>query len=116
MLTLEELRQKPDVLQQIDWELGPQEAFEAYQVKSKESWRYRHLPEVFHFYVDVWKGKAKVFLISRSLKSAEDIALIPVPTNLVDACLKKQAGEPVPSGQYPVDEPIREWIRTELDR
>jgi hypothetical protein len=114
MLTLEELIQKPDMFSKIDWDLNPQEAFEMYQVKSKDSWKHRHLPEVLHFYVDVWKGKAEVFLMRRSLKSAEDIALIPVPNDLIDACLKKQVGEPVPSGQYAIDDPIRDWIRSEL--
>jgi hypothetical protein len=50
----------------------------------------------------------------RSLKSAEDIALIPVPTDLIDACLKKQAGEPIASGQYSIDDQISDWIRSEL--
>ena len=114
MLTLEELIQKPDLVSQIDWDLNPQEAFEMYQVKSKDSWKYRHLPEVLHFYVDVWKGTAKVFLMRRSLKTAEDIALIPVPTDLVAACLSKLVGASGPSGQYPIDDEIREWIRSEL--
>ena len=30
MLTLEELKRKPEILQHIDWELNPQEAFEAF--------------------------------------------------------------------------------------
>jgi hypothetical protein len=114
MLTLEELIQKPDMLSQIDWDLNPQAAFEMYQVKSINSWKYRHLPEVLHFYIDVWKGEAKVFLMRRSLKSAEDIALIPVPTDLIDACLRKLVGASVPSGQYPIDDSIRDWIRSEL--
>ena len=91
MLRLNELIQKPDLLGQIDWDLNPQEAFEMYQVKSKDSWKYRHLPEVLHFYVDASKGKAEVFLMRRSLKSAEDIALIPVPTRS-DRCMPEEKG------------------------
>ena len=116
MLTLEELIRKPDLLGQIDWDLDPQEAFEMYQVKSKDAWKYRHLPEVLHFCIDVWKGKAKVLLMRRSLKTAEDIALIPVPTDLIDECLRKQVGASAPGGQYPVDDQIRDWIRSELGR
>jgi len=108
MLTLEELIQKPDMLSQIDLDLNPQAAFEMYQVKSINSWKYRHLPEVLHFYIDVWKDIGKVFLMRRSLKTAEDIALIPVPTDLIDACLRKRVGAPVPSGQNPIYDPIRD--------
>ena len=114
MLTLEQLKQQREILSEIDWDLDPQAAFEAYQVKSRDSWKYRTLPVVFHFYLNVWKGKAQVFLMRRSLKSAEDVAEIPVPARLVTQCLRKQVGEKLVSGQYPIDEPIRNWIRTEL--
>jgi hypothetical protein len=114
MLTIEQLKGQPEILRRIDWDLDPQEAFEAYQVKSKDSWKYRDLPEVFHFSLYVWKGEARVFLVRRSLKSAEDIAEIAVPPELVSACLRKQAGEPVPSGHYAIDDTVRDWIRAEL--
>lgn len=114
MLTLEELKKNPEILQNIDWELNPQEAFEAYQVKSVDSWKHRHLPEVFHFYLNLWKGEAKIFLMRRSLKSAEDVAEIPVPPEMVAACLKKRVGERKVSGQYPIDDAIRDWIRSQL--
>lgn len=114
MLTLEELKSKPEILQRIDWELTPQEAFEAYQVKSVGSWKHRHLPEVFHFYLDLWKGEAKVFLMRRSLKSAEDVAEISVPPEVVATCLRKHVGERKVRGQYPIDDAIRDWIRSQL--
>lgn len=114
MLTLEELKRKPEILQHIDWELNPQEAFEAYQVKSVGSWKHRHLPEVFHFYLDLWKGEAKVFLMRRSLKSAEDVAEIPVPSEMVASCLKQHVGKREVRGQYPIDDSIRDWIRSQL--
>ena len=127
MLTLEELKRKPEILQHINWELNPQEAFqfscardigivafEAYQVKSVGSWKHRHLPEVFHFYLDLWKGEAKVFLMRRSLKSAEDVAEIPVPSEMVASCLKQHVGKREVRGQYPIDDSIRDWIRSQL--
>lgn len=114
MLTLEELKEKPEILNRIDWELDPQEAFEAYQVKSVGSWKHRHLPEVFHFYLDLWKGEAKVLLMRRSLKSAEDIAEISVPPEMVASCLKKHVGGRAVSGHYPIDDSIRDWIRSRL--
>ncbi len=43
MLTLEELKQQREILSEIDWDLDPQAAFEAYQVKSRDSWKYRKL-------------------------------------------------------------------------
>ena len=114
MMTLDELRNRREILTSIDWELTPQAAFQKYQVKSINSWKYRNLEETYHFYIDVWQGKAKLFLMKRGLKSAEDVAEIDVPEKLLRPCLVKQAGNPPLRGQYPIDSAIKEWLREQL--
>ena len=115
MLSFDELKKRRDTLSQIDWDLTPQKAFEMYQVKSRDGWKYRNLQEVYHFYIDVYKGKAKVFLMRRGLVHAEDVAEIPVPSDLVSESIVKQTGENPSRGQYPIDVNIRNWIRKELE-
>ena len=110
-MTLDELRQTPAVLDRIDWDMTPQEAFETYQVKSPNSWRSRSLPEVYHFAVDVLRGEAKVVLIRRNLKEAEEVAELPVPPALVSAAL---GGGAPPHGQYPLDDAVKAWLRAAL--
>ena len=114
MLTMDELRSRKDIHKLIDWDLTPQEAFEAYQIKSINSWKYRSLPDVAYFYVSVYQGRSKVVLVKRRLKDSEELAEIPVPSGLVDSCLTAQGGDIPPHGQYAVDGPIREWIKSEL--
>jgi hypothetical protein len=97
-----------------DTPITPREAFESYQVRSRDSWKYRALPEVYQFYLDVWQGKAKVLLMLRSLKSAQDVAEVAVPGHLVLSCLMRQVGDRMESGQYPLDAPVIEWLPKEL--
>ena len=115
MMDLEELKTKKELIEKIDWDMTPQEAFEKYQVKSIGGWKHRHLDEVYYFYIDVWKEKATVFLMKRGLKSAEDVAEIKIPENLLNECVAKQAGNPPSRGQYPVDAKIKQWLRKQLN-
>ncbi|MFH1033748.1 MAG: hypothetical protein V1806_04510 [Pseudomonadota bacterium] len=114
MLAWPELRQRRDIVAQIDWELTPQEAFETYQIKGAEGWRHRGQTESYYFYLSTWQGEAKVYLMHRSLKQSQEIAEAPVPRNLVLELAAKADGQQMPRGQIAIDEPIRQWLRQEL--
>jgi len=114
-MTFAELKKNREITGQIDWDLTPQQAFEAYQIKSINSWKYRNLPPVYYFAVSAWEGRARVVLIRRSLKDSQEIAEIPVPADLVAACLGQGQGEPAPSGHHPIDQAIRDWLAAELE-
>lgn len=115
MIEFEHLSRHKDILKGIDWDLTPQEAFEAYQIKSPKGWTYRSLPDVYLFVIYVYKQEAKVILMKRTLKDSEEICLIPVPEPLVSACVTRQGGDIAPHGQYAIDEPIKEWLRIQLN-
>jgi len=114
MLSMDELKQDRDLLGRIDWEITPQEAFETYQLKSVGNWRSAAAGEVLYFYVSAWQGENKVFLVRRSLKHSQELAELPVPGELVRACLRDQEGSYIPRGQCPIDQPIRRWLRQNL--
>ena len=114
-MNLEELKRRTEIIDNIDWDLTPQAAFQKYQVKSVNNWTFRDLDEVYHFYVDVWQGKAKVFLMKRGLKTAEDVAEIEVPEDLLHDCVVKNAGDPPVRGQYPIDSAIKNWLKEQLE-
>lgn len=118
MLTMGELTGSREIPDRIDWDMTSQTTFEAYQVESMDAWKHRGVDEVHHFYIDVWKGRARVLLMRRSLKSAEGVVELPVPHahELVAPCLERQVGEPPDGGRYPVDEAITDWLRRELSR
>ncbi len=114
MMGLDDLKEDRGIIEKIDWNMTPQKAFEKYQVKSIDGWKYRDLDEVYYFYIDVWKGEAKVFLMKRGLKSAEDVAEVQVPKDLLHECATKNAGDPPSRGQYPIDDSIRQWLMEQL--
>ena len=114
MIEFARLKQEKGILKAIDCELTPQEAFEAYQIKSPKGWTYRSLPEVYYFVIQVFKQEADVLLVKRTLKDSEEICLIPAPESLVSDCVARQGGDQPPHGQYAIDEPIKEWLQAQL--
>ncbi len=114
MLTWDELRGRRDIIAAIDWQMTPQEAFESYQLKGREGWRARSLPQVYFFYLSVWRGQAKVLLVRRAIKDSEEIAEAPVPADLRAALAARAEGEQMPRGQIALDQAIRDWLRAEL--
>ena len=60
MLDIKGLKNHPEILAQVDWEMTPRQAFEAYQIKSRENWKHRSLQEVYYFYLSLWKGESKI--------------------------------------------------------
>ncbi|MBU2547720.1 MAG: hypothetical protein KKB20_04865 [Proteobacteria bacterium] len=109
-----ELKNDREVLRRIDWDLTPQEAYEAYQLKSINAWKYRSLPETLYFCIFVWQGHSRLMLIKRSLKQSEEITEVPAPADLMAAALARQGGDDPPHGQYAIDEPIRDWLQGEM--
>ncbi len=114
MADWENLRNNKELLAQIDWDLTPQEAFQKYQIKSIDAWKHGSPPDVYYFYISVWRGENRVVLVKRTLKDTEIVQEIPVPAHLVDACLAKEGGDTVRSGQYAVDDDIRAWLQAGL--
>ena len=115
MLDLAGLKKNPDLIQRIDWELTPGEAFDEYQLKSPQNWRRGGGGEVYYLYLSSWQGRNQVVLVRRSLKESEELAVIQAPEDLVQACLAAGDGNQYPRGQLALDEPLRDWLRAQLD-
>ena len=113
-LTWEELRQRRDIIARIDWELTPREAFEAFQIKGAEGWRHRSLHEACYFYLSVWRGERRVYLVRRTIKESEVIAEAPVPIALLEDLAARAQGQEMPRGQIALDQAVRAWLRREL--
>lgn len=114
MLTLAELKKRPDLISQVDWELTPRQAFMAYQLKSVDAWRYRSLPETLYFLLSTWRGENQIYLVRRSLKHSQEVARIEPPPDLLTKALAAQDGEEMPRGQLPLDKGLKAWLRAEL--
>lgn len=111
---LEGLKNHPEILSEIDWEMTPRRAFEAYQIKSRENWKHRSLPEVYYFYLSLWKGESKIVLIKRGHVESEEIAGIDPPVDLAAECAAQCEGKQMLRGQCALNEPLKKWLRAEL--
>ncbi len=114
MLNWEEIKQNKGIINSIDWDITPQEAFEAYQIKSINAWKQRNLEDVCYFVLSVWRGEAKVNLVRRTYRDSEDLAEAPVPEELVREAVARQGGGAPRVAHYEVDEEIKQWLRREL--
>ena len=115
MLNLEQLKDDPALVAKIDWYITPQEAFETYQLKSPGNWRGGNLQPVLYFYISTWKGQEPLlYLVERSLKHSEEIAVIEAPAELLRAPAQAQDMAMVPKGQAAIDEPLRNWLQEQL--
>lgn len=114
MLSWDELKKRPEIIGQIDWEITPARAFESFQIKSTEAWKDRGLGEVYYFYLSTWRGENKVLLIKRGYTESEDIAQAPAPAELVTALARREEGQDMPRGQVALDAPLRDWLQREL--
>ncbi len=114
MPSWEELRRDRELIRAIDWEMTPAQAFEMFQLKSAEAWRHRGQDDTLYFYLSIWQGENKVFLIRRSLKHSETIAEAPVPAALIEARLAEASGQDNPRGQLAPGEAITAWLQSQL--
>ncbi|RJX29008.1 MAG: hypothetical protein C4525_15220 [Desulfarculus sp.] len=114
MLTWDELKQRPEIIRAIDWQITPAQAFQAYQIKSPGAWRQRDLGEVYYFYLSTWRGERRVLLVRRGYTQSETIAQAPAPAGLVAALAVRSAGADMPRGQVALDQPLKDWLRREL--
>jgi hypothetical protein len=114
MLSLSDIKKSPELLQKIDWEITPRQAFEAYQLKSPGNERDRGLEEVFYFYLSSWRGEGKIVLTKRTYRDSETLAEITPPADLVEPALKAGEGEDMPRGQLPLKGELRAWLLAKL--
>jgi hypothetical protein len=116
MLSMEEIREKKDIMECINLEMTPEKAVSlylewgAFWAHGKEFIRSEKDVSCY-FTIDAWKTPPQVLLIRRSLREGEVIGEVEVPRALVDRAIRYWGGR---KGTYALSEELREWIRTEL--
>lgn len=114
MLTWDELKQRPEIIAAIDWQITPAAAFAAFQIKSPGAWKQRDLGEVYYFYLSTWQGERRVVLVRRTYTDSEEIAMAPAPAEMVAQAAAAGAGTDMPRGQLPLTPELKAWLRREL--
>ncbi len=113
MLSLEELKIKTDLIDEINWDMTPEEAVrlylewgnnwargDGYVVRSKGDY-------TTYFVVNCWARPYCIYLIRRNSEEARELAKFELPRRFEkDVCELK--------GVYALDEAIKAWLKQEL--
>jgi hypothetical protein len=116
MMTLDQLKEDRALINQIDWDMTPEEAVRLYLewgnnwaggkyvIRSKND-------VVYYFVVNTWKETPRVFLVKRNSESAEELAEFDLPEPVKSLLLDSVGHQ---QGVYAIDGPVRQWLEKEL--
>lgn len=118
MWGLEELKIHREIIDRIDWEMTPEKAVETY-LEWGTGWArkddFARYPgqESLYFVIYDWEKPARVTLIRRTMKEADEIAKIPVPAEMVSKAVH-EAGRKPGVGVYAISDEIKAWVKEAL--
>lgn len=111
---LEELRQRRDIIDKIDWEMTPEKAVDMYLewgagwtrgndfVRSGED-------ESYYFVIYDWESPPQVTLLRRDSKEVEELAKIPVDEELFFRSIE-EGGKKAGVGVYNPTKELKKWL------
>ena len=115
MLSLEELKKDTDLINEIEWDMTPEEAVKQYLEWGNTDWgsgKYviRSKSDYStYFVVNCWRKPYLIYLIRRNSEEALELAEFELPGRFEkDVCELK--------GVYALDDDIKAWLKKELDR
>jgi hypothetical protein len=116
MIGLKELRKNRELINNINWEMTPEEAVRLY-LEWGNNWTrgnyvIRGKDDVsFYFVVNTWKEKPVVYLVRRNSDDAEELAEIELPSGLKDRFMESIGHN---RGVYSIEGDVRDWLEKEL--
>jgi hypothetical protein len=116
MMTLEDIRNDFDLLNNIDWKMTPEEAVRLY-LEWGNNWAHsnyviRSSDDVsYYFVVNSWEEIPVIYLVRRNSEEAVEMAKIALPSGIGDRFLKSIGHN---KGVYAVDGELRDWLKAEL--
>jgi hypothetical protein len=116
MMTLDDIRKNPDLLNHIDWHMTPEEAVRLY-LEWGNNWArgnyvIRSKDDVSHYFVvNTWEEIPVIFLVRRNSEQAEEIAKIELPQDIRSRFLTSIGHN---KGVYAVDGELRQWLKDQL--
>jgi len=117
MLTLEEIKKDPELVNAIDWSMTPEEAVRLY-LEWGNNWAHgnyviRSKDDVsYYFVINTWEKIPVIYLIRRNSEQADELAKINLPDRLKNRFLNSIGHN---KGVYAIDNEIKIWLKSELD-
>jgi hypothetical protein len=113
MLSLEELKKETDLINEIEWDMTPEEAVKQYLEWGNTDWgsgKYvirSKSDYTTYFVVNCWRKPYLIYLIRRNSEEALELAQFELPNRFEkDVCELK--------GVYALDDDVKAWLKEEL--
>lgn len=118
MMDEESLKNRRDLLDEIDWDMTPERAVETYLEWGTGWSRKGHAATVpgqesLYFVVYAWEEPPQATLIRRNSQGMEELAKIAVPAPLVRETVEREGTKPG-VGVYAVSDDLKRWLRERL--
>ncbi len=115
MMTLEEIKRDNDLVNEIDWEMTPEEAVVLY-LEWGNNWSHGKMirsknDASYYFIVYNWDEEPVIYLIRRNSEEARELACFTMPENVREEFLNSV---PHRKGVYPVRGVVKEWLKGKL--
>ena len=116
MRALEEIRNTKNLVNDINWDMTPEEAVTLY-LEWGNNWSHgKHLirskKDVSHYFVvNTWDDPPRLYLIRRNSDEARELAKIEIPVPLRDRFLDEVGHN---KGVYAISDDIRAWLEEAL--
>ena len=98
----------------IEWDMTPDLAFCTFSAKGMRGELTNTSERVCYFFIDNWGDSAKLYLMERGTRHVHILAEVNVPGQMLVDCIVRQGGTPTSRDNYPVDEPLKEWLLREV--
>ncbi len=116
---LKELKGHQEVIAQLDLEMTPEKAIETFLewgtgwARKDDFVRYVG-QESYYFVIYDWEQPLGLTLIRRNMEGMEELARIEAPPDLIEEAIA-QGGRKPGVGVYAINEPLKDWLRKELN-
>ena len=116
MIALEDIKNDMELVNDIDWNMTPEEAVTLY-LEWGNNWSHgkmiRSKGDVsYYFVVNTWGNEPRIYLIKRNSEEAVELACISMPAGLADSFLKSVGHH---KGIYGLSRELREWLEGEVN-
>jgi hypothetical protein len=116
MRSLDQIRNNPELLNAIDWDMTPEEAVRLYLEWGNNWARGNYVvrsknDETCYFALSTWKEPPVIYLIRRNSEGAEELARITMPAPIERAFVREHGNI---KGVYAVEGVIKQWLQKEL--
>ncbi len=117
MMTLEELAENTDLVNDIDWKMTPEEAVRLY-LEWGNNWAggnyvIRSKDDIAHYFVaNTWGEAPVIYLIRRNSEEAEELAKIDMPPELIPSFLDSIGHN---KGVWAVEGDVRDWLKRQIN-